>query len=218
MPLLETNSVILFQGDSITDGGRWKGDDQNHIYGQDYGYIVAGRIGVDYPERNLTFVNRGVSGNRVPDLAARWKEDALDLKPNVLSILVGINDSRNRDSDGPAQFEAAYDRLIVDTQTALPNTQIVLGDPFALRVGSHVEGFDQWRAHIQLYQDAVKRLARKYRLPIVEYQRLFNDACKRAPASHWSWDGIHPTPAGHMLMAEEWIRVVGSLPKPAAKS
>src|SRR3984957_18211922 len=115
-PFLKENFVILFQGDSITDGGRQRtGNDLNHSMGQDYAYILAAQIGSDIPERNLHFINRGVSGDRVPDLALRWHDDALALKPNILSILVGINDQLG--SKGPLtaeEYESAYDKLLAE--------------------------------------------------------------------------------------------------------
>jgi lysophospholipase L1-like esterase len=95
LTVLHPNDVILFHGDSITDGGRQRtGPDFNHIMGQDYAYMLAGQLNLEFPERNLTFLNRGISGNRVPDLAARWQTDTLALHPNLLSILIGINDTR----------------------------------------------------------------------------------------------------------------------------
>src|SRR6185312_14064285 len=94
LPFLHKNAIILFQGDSITDGGRWRtGSDFNHIMGQDYAYMIAGQVGLQFPDRNLTFINRGIGGNRVRDLAERWRTDTLDLHPDMLSVLVGINDT-----------------------------------------------------------------------------------------------------------------------------
>jgi len=80
--------VFLFQGDSITDGNRGRTKDPNHIMGHGYAFSIASRLGADLPEKQFTFYNRGISGNKVSDLAARWQADTLDLKPDVLSILV----------------------------------------------------------------------------------------------------------------------------------
>src|ERR1700743_1528781 len=87
-----TGKTFLFQGDSITDGGRSFDTDWNHVYGQGYAYLITARINFDYPDRNYKFFNRGISGNTVNDMAARWQKDTLDIKPDVLSILIGIND------------------------------------------------------------------------------------------------------------------------------
>lgn len=209
-PFLKEDFVILFQGDSITDGGRQKtGNDLNHIMGQDYAYILAAEIGSDIPDRNLHFINRGVSGERIADLAARWKEDAIALKPDVLSILVGINDLfGSRALLTPLEFEVYYDKLLSDTVAALPGTKIVLGEPFLLPVGKYQQNYAQELAELKKRQDAVNRLGAKYHLPVVHYQQAFDDAVKKAPAEYWSWDGIHPTYAGHGLMARVWLRTI----------
>jgi len=206
---LKQNSVILFQGDSITDGGRQRnGTDLNHIMGQDYAYLLAAQLGSDIPDRNLHFLNRGISGDRVTDLAARWKDDTLALKPDVLSILVGINDMVG--SRGPLtaeEYEAAYDKLLAETVAALPATKIVLGEPFLLPVGKHLAGYADERTELKKRQAAVDRLGAKYHLPVIHYQEAFDDALTRAPAAYWCWDGVHPTYAGHGLMARVWLRV-----------
>ncbi|MDO9614298.1 MAG: GDSL-type esterase/lipase family protein, partial [Bacteroidota bacterium] len=90
---LKTGAVILFQGDSITDGNRGRNTDPNHIMGHGYAFSIASRVGADYPEKKYQFYNRGISGNKVNDLEKRWQAETLDLKPDVLSILVGVNDS-----------------------------------------------------------------------------------------------------------------------------
>jgi lysophospholipase L1-like esterase len=208
---LHPNDVVLFQGDSITDGGRQRtGSDFNHIMGQDYAYMLAGQLNLVLPDRNLTFLNRGISGNRVPDLAARWQTDTLALQPNLLSILIGINDTEATGdrAESTEIFESSYDKLLADTIAALPHVKIVLGEPFLLPVGKHAETYAAEFAELQKRQAAVARLASKYHLPEVLYQKAFTDACSKAPANHWSWDGVHPTYAGHALMAELWLKTV----------
>jgi len=206
LPALHKNDVVVFQGDSITDGGRAKtGNDYNHTMGQSYAFILSAQIGALYPERNLTFLNRGISGNRVTELAARWKTDALDLKPNVLSILVGINDLSRLTAE---QYEQAYDQLLADTIAALPNTKIILGEPFLLPVGKHKDNYAAEMVKLSEKQAIVAKLAAKYHLPLVSYQKAFDEACQKAPADHWSWDGVHPHYAGHALMAQEWWKTV----------
>ncbi len=206
---LRPNATVVFIGDSITDGGRaMKGNDYNHTMGQSYAYILAATLGEKLAERNLTFINRGVSGNRILDLQARWKTDVLDLKPQVLSILVGVNDVFWSKGETLAQFEEVYDQLLQQTIAALPGVKIVLGEPFLLPVGRYKDGYDAKRAEVHERQIVVARLAAKYKLPLIRYQQAFDDACRRAPADHWSWDGVHPHYAGHGLMAEEWVKVV----------
>ena len=211
VPFLHPHDVVLFQGDSITDGGRWReGHDFNHIMGQDYAYMISGRLGAEHPELGLGFLNRGIGGDRVPNLLARWQTDTLALKPNLLSILVGINDTLYAGSKGETleEYEQGYDKLLAETIQMLPNAKIVLGQPFLLPVGKHQAAYAAEFAEVQKRQAAVERLAAKYHLPLVRYQDAFNAACKRAPADHWSWDGVHPTYAGHWLMMQTWLQTV----------
>ncbi len=212
MSWLRQDFVVLFQGDSITDGGRARtGSDFNHTMGQDYAYLLAAQIGADIPDRNVRFVNRGVSGDRVVDMAARWQQDALSLKPDVLSILIGVNDTLGSKGILSAEeYEAAYDKLLGQTVAALPLTRIVLGEPFLLPVGKHQANYAEEMAELKKRQAAVARLAAKYRLPLIHYQQAFDAATGRVPPEHWSWDGIHPTYAGHGLMAREWLRVTNA--------
>lgn len=208
LAVLKPGAVVLMQGDSITDGGRWPGDDFNHIMGQDYAYILAGEIGLTYPERNLTFINRGVSGNTATDLAARWQADTIALHPDVLSIMVGVNDTFYGKGETLEQYEATYDKLLADTIQAFPNIRIVLGEPFLMPVKSYAEDYPKKRAELEKRQAVVRKLGAKYNLPVVLYQDAFDASLKRAPASTWSWDGVHPTYAGHALMAETWLKTV----------
>ena len=209
LSVLKPGMVILMQGDSITEGGRWPGDDFNHIMGQDYAYMLAGEIGLTYPERNLTFLNRAVSGNTVLDLDKRWQTDTLDLHPDVLSILVGANDSLFHEEDESIDvYEQTYDRLIAEALAQNPDIKIVLGEPFVLPVGHMELNYDLRLATVKQHQAVVYRLAEKYHLPVVPYQKAFDEACRRAPADHWSWDGVHPTYAGHALMEEAWLKTV----------
>ena len=211
LPFLQPHDVILFQGDSITDGGRQRtGSDYNHIMGQDYAYILAAQIGAQSPERDLVFLNRGISGNRVPDLEARWQDDTIALHPQLLSILIGVNDllSQGERAVTLEQFEGGYDHLLAETIAALPTTKIVLGEPFLLPVGKQKADFAANMAEMKKRQAAVDRLAAKYHLPVVHYQQAFDAACTKAPPEHWSWDGVHPTYAGHGLMAQEWLKTV----------
>lgn len=211
MAVFKPEARILFQGDSITDGNRGRNADPNHIMGHGYAFIIAARYGSQYPERKLTFLNRGVSGNTVADLTRRWEKDTAALKPDVLSILVGINDM-NKGVLAEA-YEEAYDKLLADTVEALPNVRLVLCEPFALPVGRFKEGWEQRKAELAKRQASVEKLAAKYKAAVVHFQKVFDDACNRGPAEHWIWDGVHPTYSGHQLMADEWARVVAGIGK-----
>ena len=115
---------------------------------------------------------------------------------------------RGAKSETVEQYEAAYDKLLAETVAALPGTKIVLGEPFLLPVGKQKDDYAAERVEVAKRQAVVARLAAKYQLPVVHYQRVFDDALAKAPAEHWSWDGVHPTYAGHGLMAQEWLKTV----------
>ena len=206
MPAFFPKARILFQGDSITDGNRGRNNDLNHILGHGYQFIIASKYGAQLPERSLTFINRGVSGNKVSDLLLRWQKDINDLNPDILSILIGVNDLSSGVS--AEQFEQQYDQLLSDTVSALPKIKLVLGEPFGLPAGGKKANWDKYRADLTARQAIVARLGQKYHAPVVHYQKMFEDAVKRAPAEYWIWDGVHPTFSGHQLMADEWIRTV----------
>lgn len=206
-PVFHKNDVILFQGDSITDGGRARtGNDFNHTMGQDYAYIISAQLGASLADRNLTFINRGISGNKVTDLAARWQADTLAIKPNFLSIMVGVNDTNY--GVHAEQYEQVYDKLLSDTLNTLPGVKIVLCEPFMLPVGKYKQNFGPVQEDLKKHQAVVVKLAAKYHLPLVRFQDAFDAACRIAPPEHWVWDGVHPTYAGHGLMVEEWLKTV----------
>lgn len=211
-PGLAPGTVILFQGDSITDGGRWKGNDWNHIMGQGYAFIVASKIGYRHPGQKYVFVNRGVSGNKVPDLAARWEEDTIAIKPGLLSILIGVNDIMAAVGGNAAfsteNYAEGYRNLLKKTTEQLPNTKLVIGEPFLLPVGRYK---DKWDIHVKELtsrQKIAHQLAQEFKAAFVPYQQLFTAAAMKTGDDTWLWDGVHPMPAGHELMAEAWIKAV----------
>ena len=213
-PVFPKNARILFQGDSITDGNRGRTADPNHILGHGYQFIIASDFAGHFPELNLTFVNRGVSGNTVSDLAVRWQKDTLDVHPDVLSVLIGVNDvnsalgATNRVS--AERFESEYDSILAQARAANPQIQFMLCEPFILPGRANQGHWEDWQADIRKLQQVVGKLAAKYQAPVVHFQKIFNDATNRAPVRYWIWDGVHPTYAGHQLMADEWVRVYGS--------
>jgi lysophospholipase L1-like esterase len=189
---------ILFQGDSITDGNRGRTPDPNHILGHGYAFIIAAKFGAAFPELQLDFMNRGISGNTVIDLEARWQADTLDLKPDVLSILIGVNDHYKGIT--PEAFEQVYDRLILQARNANPKIKLVLCAPF-LKTGTVDDVIRRMQQH-------VANLANKHGAVCVNFQPVFDEATRRAPADYWIWDRVHPTYRGHQLMADEWERAV----------
>lgn len=210
---LSEGTTFLFQGDSITDGNRTRNNDWNHLMGHGYVYLISSKLWYEYPEKKLTFINKGVSGDRIGDLERRWKEDTLDLKPDVLTILIGINDviaiMNNNDPESIAVFDARFRRLLDKTRAALPNVKIVLMEPFILPVGwVQQDRTKQWQQHVEMRQALTRTMSKAYQTNFIELQQPFIDACMKAPANYWIWDGIHPMPAGHELMARLWLKNV----------
>jgi lysophospholipase L1-like esterase len=207
--------TFLFQGDSITDGNRGRTSDPNHIMGHGYAFSIASRVGADFAEAGHTFINRGISGNTVTDLQKRWQADTLDLKPNVLSILIGINDASSALDEGQTlqTYEITYRQLLKETKQAFSNLLLVLGIPFVLPVGARKENYTAWKEATTQRAQVVRALAREFGAVVVDYPKVFDQAIKKAPLEYWIWDGIHPSVPGHELMAREWIRQVSqSLP------
>ena len=205
LSIFQPGTRILFQGDSITDGNRGRNEDPNHILGHGYVFIIAAQYGAAFPDLNLTFINRGISGNKVTDLEKRWRQDTIELKPAVLSILIGINDNGNVPLE---QYEQVYDRILTAAESANPKIHLVLCEPFGLPVGKVKENWATFGKAIRAEQEIVARLAQKHHAVLVKFQQAFDNACKRATADHWIWDGIHPTYSGHQIMADEWVRAV----------
>jgi lysophospholipase L1-like esterase len=206
--------VFLFQGDSITDGNRGRTADPNHIMGHGYAFSIASRLGADFPEKKLTFYNRGISGNKVTDLADRWQKDTLELKPDVLSILIGINDTSSvvfsyPDRGTAENYEEVYRLLLSQTKAKFPEVLFVLCNPFILPVGKVKENLGAYKIELAKRQSAVLKLVKEFDAVFVDFQQVFDQACKRADADYWIWDGVHPTVAGHELMVREWMKQVG---------
>lgn len=210
---LKNGAVLLFQGDSITDGNRGRNADPNHIMGHGYAFSIASKIGADYPEKRYQFCNRGISGNKVNDLEKRWQAETLDLKPDVLSILVGVNDSssvvlRREPLLSVEKYGEIYTSLLEQTKAAFPTILFILCEPFILQVGRVKENWDAYHADIVQRQAIVRKLATKHNAVFVGFQEVFDKACEKAPADYWIWDGVHPTVAGHEIMAREWMKQV----------
>ena len=199
IPAFGKGMRILFQGDSITDGNRGRSADPNHILGHGYVFIIAAKYGAAFPELMLDFMNRGVSGNTALDLEARWQQETLDLKPDLLSIMVGVND----DAQGVPldRFEQAYANLLAQARASNPKLKLVLCAPFVKHTGQAPDS-------IRRRQEIVARLAKRFGAALVRFQPVFDEALQRAPADYWIWDTVHPTYRGHQLMADEWERVV----------
>ncbi len=207
---------ILFQGDSITDGNRYKSRasewDKNHQIGHSYVYIITGLLGMQYPERGFEFINRGISGNIAGELAMRWQTDALDLDPDVLSVLVGVNDcvraaERSVKDFSAAKYEEDYRRILTQSREKNPDLKLVLLEPFAYPEIQNVSSSPEIRRVImRSEQKIVRRLAEEFDAVFIPLQQVFDEALKLREAKYWLWDGTHPTEAGHALIAREFLK------------
>jgi lysophospholipase L1-like esterase len=207
-------ATLLFQGDSITDAGRDRGDaapNDLRALGMGYPLLLAGALLAAYPDRELRVFNRGTSGDTVPRLAGRWEQDAIALKPTVLSVLIGVNDYWNTRRYGSTatagDYEQQYGALLGDTRQKVPGVRLVVMEPFVLVTGavdeSWVAAFDERRA-------AAARGAARVGATYVTLQRELETAAARGGGpGYWLVDGVHPTPAGYALIAERWRTVVG---------
>jgi len=215
--LISSHDVVLFQGDSITDGGRAReaSPDDRDALGHSYARSASLRLLADHP--GVTAYNRGIAGNRVSDLRDRWDADGLDLKPTVLSILIGVNDTwhgvaRDRPVDVPdggtslPEFDRIYRELLDRTKAQLPGVKLVIGEPFVLECGVVPEM--NFHPDLDERTKLVHAIAKDYADAFVPYQSVFNEAIKRAEPTYWASDGVHPTLAGHQLMADAWLKAV----------
>ncbi|MFA6929402.1 MAG: SGNH/GDSL hydrolase family protein [Lentisphaeria bacterium] len=206
------NQVIMFQGDSITDVGRAREVETdkrpNVQLGAGYPSLVAARLLRDRAKETLQFHNRGISGNRVVDLYARWKRDTLNYQPDILSILIGVNDTWHEQvKDNPngvevPRYAKIYRELLQWTRTVLPNVKLVLMEPFVLHFGA-VQ--DHWLPEMQERSAIVAELSHDFQTVFIPCQKIMDDACQVMPKEYWLADGVHPTLAGHQLLADAWV-------------
>ena len=209
---LEKNEIILFQGDSITDAGRSRKttdpNNQNGL-GGGYAFLAASELLYKHPEKNFQIYNRGVGGNKVYQLAESWDNDALSLKPDVLSILVGVNDYWHTLSFGYKAtidtYRKDYRALLLRTKDQLPDVKLIIGEPFAI-IGTAVT--EAWFPAFNEYRVVARELANEFDAAFVPYQSVFDKALKVAPGAYWCPDGVHPSVAGAKLMAEAWLKIV----------
>lgn len=211
---LKAGATILFQGDSITDAGR---DRKRQVpndaksLGNGYPVFAAGGLLRDHPKLGLKIHNRGISGNKVPDLDARWEVDALEIKPDVLSILIGVNDIWHklggRYDGNPEVYRDGFLALLERTKKALPEVTLVVCEPFVLRTGAVTE---EWFPEFETRRAYAKEVSDSAGAIWVPFQERFDEAVAGGTEpGYWAGDGVHPTVAGHALMAETWRSTVG---------
>jgi lysophospholipase L1-like esterase len=214
MPPIEKEKItIMFQGDSITDAGRKRQNYYaNDVQGMGLGYVhhtVTKLLGIS-PDKNIRCYNRGISGNKVHQLANRWEDDCLQIQPDILSILIGVNDFWHT-LDGYykgtlADYENDFRALLKRTKKALPDTRLIIAEPFVLRGTAIVE--KKWYPAFAAYQKVAKSIAKDFNAAFIPLQSIFDEALKQAPVSYWCPDGVHPSMAGSYLMAEAWLEVL----------
>jgi lysophospholipase L1-like esterase len=204
MPL-QSSDLVVFQGDSITDAGRSR-QDGAHL-GSGYAALIAAWYAASHPERRVRFLNRGISGNRVRDLRARWGFDCLDLRPNVVSILIGVNDTLRRydggDATSPEEYEAEYRAILEDVRPTGARTVIL--EPFLLPAPPT---YLTWRVDLDPKIHVARSLAREFSAVYVPLDGLFAAAAARREPGFWAADGVHPSAAGHALIAQAWLEAV----------
>ena len=204
---LKENDVILFQGDSITDGNRGRNEDLNHIHGHGYQYILTAEMWRDNLDKNPTFINRGISGNRCCELLDRWEEDCINLKPTILSILIGINEigamDINVEGASLENHEQSYRKILDRVKKELPETLIIIMEPFY--GDSKNERWDTfYKAHIDELRSITRKIAEDYGAVFVPLHDLFDSYREKTDIFNLIWDGVHPTTCGHQLIARRW--------------
>lgn len=204
--------TILFQGDSITDAGRDYNNDG--FKGIGYPLLVSSELGYNSPNQ-YKLINRGVSGNRIVDLYARIKSDLISLKPDYMSILIGVNDAWHdiewQNGVCADKYFKIYSMLIEEVKEALPEIKIMILEPFCLKASATEPHWDEFRSETEKRAEKAKLIAEKYNLTFIPLQKLFDEAAKKAPADFWLADGVHPTDAGHELIKREWIKAFNNL-------
>lgn len=206
--------VFLFQGDSITDGNRGRNNDPNHIMGHGYAFSVASRVGDDFASSQHVFYNRGTSGNKISDLKNRWQEDTIELKPDVLSVLAGINDAaeiinKNLDEDTAIdQFEKDYRDLLTQCRKSNPEILFVICFPFVYLGTRTKDNLNKYNTVVTKLAIRIKKLSTEFNGVTVDFPAAIDRALKKAPLEYWIWDGVHPTVPAHEVLARQWIKEV----------
>ena len=212
--LLEKNDTLLFIGDSISDYERKRpvGEGLFNALGHSYVACAGALLNCMYPELHLRVINMGVSGNQVRDLDARWQTDVMDLNPQWVSVLIGINDVW-RQFDCPQmpethvslqEYEETYARLIERT---LPQVKgMILMTPYYMEPNRQ----DPMRARMDEYGAVVRKLADKYHLTFVDLQAGWDRLFQHMHSTNIAWDRVHPNQTGCMYIAKQFLQAIGA--------
>ncbi len=210
---IETNNKLIMIGDSITDCGRKQpvGEGLFEAHGKGYVAYVAGLLGTVYPERHIRVINMGTSGHTVRDLKARWQRDVIDLQPDWLSIMIGINDVW-RQYDSPLETEShvlldeyasTLDELVARSKTIVKG--LVLMTPYFIEPNQN----DAMRATMDRYGAVVRTLATKHGAIFVDTQSAFDTILEHCHPAALAWDRVHPNVTGHMVIGKAFLDAVG---------
>ncbi len=207
------NMKILFQGDSITDVGRSRDNDID--IGAGYPLLVKASLGLEAPGK-YEFINRGVGGSRVVDTYSRIKKDIINIKPDIMSILIGVNDVWHEFSESPNGVDAEkyykiYDMLIEEVKSALPDIKIMIMEPFVLKAYATEEKWECFNAEVRKRAEMAKKISEKYNLPYIKLQNGFDELSENIETSYWLRDGVHPTAMGHEYIKNEWLKAFKTL-------
>lgn len=215
---LKKGATVLLQGDSITDAGRKKDSHEpnnKEALGKGYASLIAYHLLTAHKDKDLKVYNRGISGHKVPNLYARWDKDCIDLKPDVLSIMIGVNDYWHTVAFGSKyegtveSYKTGFNALLKRTKDKLPDVQLVVLEPFVVRDAERTTRAD-WFPEFSDRQAVAKETAETFGAVWVPFQTMFDDAVAAGtPNKHWSGDAIHVNGNGAALMAMRWLHETG---------
>ena len=233
---MKKGMTLLFQGDSITDGGRKRSMDGNNILGHGYPYLISAELSIEYCEKQLKFINKGVTGEAIENIYARLERDVIAYKPDLVSFLAGINDIERGVTlpygETTGNYIAVYLKMYDRLKAALPDTVVVICEPFYLEVDNYDAPYENTpyvrceeyfqplnfpknekliqrkKQEIALMQEKLREMADACDCIYVPLQEEFDSYAGRVPAEYLIWDNIHPTVAGHELIARKWLRTV----------
>lgn len=205
---IEPNSKILFIGDSITDAGRIR-QDENDL-GNGYPFLLAAYLLNKYPNYNLQIFNRGIGGDRLVDLKKRWEVDCLDLNPEIVSVLIGINDIWHYMDSEEMLDQAALDKFEADYRDMLKmlahrtDARVILMEPYVL---PYPKDRIHWRKHLDPRIQIIRHLANEYHAALVPLDGALNAlGIENHFQTYTGDDGVHPTLTGHAAIADTWIK------------
>ena len=205
---------IVFQGDSITDAGRNENNGSKMSIGQGYAALTAGHLMLEKPTE-FEFFNRGVAGNKIEDMYKRMQLDCWDLCPDVISILIGVNnvwvDSKEEEVEDNTVVEQNFRMLTEETLKKLPKVKMIIMEPFLLKGSTTTCHWERFRREVEKRAASAQKISREFGQSFVPLQKILDElACTYSP-EYWIADGVHPSLAGHAVIAREWLKIFGQI-------